>query len=60
MTAYDFKLKKGLDNWCTVQMETEFPGDDFFGPQYITPLSVFHSVYMVQLLVAFAHWQWSS
>ena len=25
-----------------------------------TPLSVFHSVNMVQLLVAFVHWQWSS
>ena len=35
MGSYDFKLKDGLDNWCTVQMETEFPGDEFFGPQYL-------------------------
>ncbi|KAM6504003.1 hypothetical protein JOM56_000946, partial [Amanita muscaria] len=35
MTAYDFRLKKGLDNWRTLQMESEFPGNDFFGPQYI-------------------------
>ena len=35
MNSSDFKLRDGLDNWRTSQMETEFPGDDFFGPQYI-------------------------
>jgi hypothetical protein len=35
MMAYHFKLKKGLDNWHTLQIETEFPGDDFFRLQYI-------------------------
>lgn len=35
MTAHDFNLRKGLNNWHTLQMECEFPGNDFFGLQYI-------------------------
>jgi hypothetical protein len=35
MKAHDFKLKDGLKAWRTEQMEQEFSGDDFFGPQLL-------------------------
>ena len=35
MKAHNFKLKDGLKAWRTEQMEWEFSGDDFFGPQLL-------------------------
>lgn len=35
MDSMDFKLKDGLKKWRTQQMEREFPGDHFFGPQLL-------------------------
>jgi hypothetical protein len=35
MGSLDFKLKDRLKKWRTQQMECEFPGDNFFGPQLL-------------------------
>jgi hypothetical protein len=35
MNVHDIKLKAALKAWRTQQMEIEFSGDDFFGPQLL-------------------------